>query len=201
MKKPVIFIDFGRVYFTYASHGLKPFFKKFNVTHDKMLKILVGGTNWTNHATGKTDEDTYWKYVAKKLNASDKQIDEIRTIWYNHPSVQDGMAKLIKNLKKKYTVAALSSITAPWIEVLEKNHNISEIFHDHHYSFDHGIDKPDAEFFMSAAKKLNVKPEDCIVVDDMKKFLSSVKKTGAKTILFKDAKQLERDLRKLGVEV
>lgn len=198
-NKPVIFIDFGGVYFTYASHGLKKFLPKLNVTHKGMLKILLG-TNWTSHATGKIDEDTYWNYVAKKLKVSGDEINEIKKTWYNHPSPQDGMPELIKKLRKKYKVAALSSITAPWIEILEKNYKISRTFHDHHYSYDHGIDKPDAAFFLSAAKKMNVAPEDCIVVDDMKKFLASVKKTGAKTILFKDAKQLEREFRKLGVE-
>ncbi len=109
------------------------------------------------------------------------------------------MEKLIRRLRKEYRVAALSSITSPWIELMEKKYKISKRFHDHHYSYDHGIDKPDARFFLSAARKMNVKPEDCIVVDDMKKFLTAVRKTGAKTILFKNAKQLEKELKKLGV--
>jgi len=49
----------------------------------------------------------------------------------------------------------------------------------------HGIDKPSAELFKRAVKKMSVKPHDCIVIDDYKEFLDAVKKTGAKTILFK----------------
>ncbi len=59
-NKPVIFIDFGGVYFTYASKGLGRSMKKFGLTERQLLKILVVGPHWTDHATGKTNEDSYW---------------------------------------------------------------------------------------------------------------------------------------------
>ena len=48
---------------------------------------------------------------------------------------------------------------------------------------------------------MNVLPRDCIVVDNDRIFLSGVKKTGARVVLFKDAKNLELRLRKYGVEI
>lgn len=199
MHQPVIMIDFGGTYFMSSRPLVKKFAKELGVSEKKVKEALMG-LGWAEHATGRSDEKRYWKYFSNTLNTSEKKTEKMRKEYYSYSIPQDGMAQLVRKLKKKYTVAALSSIIVGWVEMLEKKYRISNRFHDHHYSYDHGIDKPDAKFFESAASRMNAKPENCIVVDDNKTFLAAVKKTGAKTILFKNAKQLERDLRKLGVE-
>ena len=200
-KTPVIFIDFGGVYFKMPDGPVsRRFSKEFGVPQEKIMDILMG-SSWTAHATGKWDEKTFWKHFSDKLNISGKQTEKFRKALYGYSFLNKGMALLIKRLKKKYRVAALSSIIVGWVEVLEKKYKISKRFHENHYTYDHGVDKPSARFFRSAAKKMNVKPADCIVVDDMKPFLAAVEKTGARTILFKNARQLEAQLKKMGVEI
>ena len=199
-EKPVIFIDFGGVYFRSSVPLIGKFAKRLGISEKKMHEALMG-SNWAVHVIGKSDENKYWKYVAEKLSVPEKQAYQIRKAWYGYSFPNKGMAPLIRKLKKKYTVAALSSIVIGWVEFLEKKYKISKHFHHHHYTYDHGVDKPDAAFFLRAAKKMKVKPADCIVVDDDRKFLAAVKKTGARTILFKNAKQLETQLRKIGVEI
>jgi HAD superfamily hydrolase (TIGR01509 family) len=200
-KNIVIFVDFGGVYFNNTNPVItKKFSKKFGTTEKKILDALLG-PNYAAHATGKSTEKRYWKHVAAKLKITEKQSHELRNEWYLHAKPQDGMPKLVRSLKKKYKVAALSSITPGWIEYFEKKYKISRRFYDHHYSFIHGVDKPSAKFFLSAAKKMNAKPKDCIVIDDNRKFISAVKKAGGITILFKDAKDAEVKLRKMGVEI
>lgn len=199
--KPVIMIDFGGTYFTTANKAIaKKFSKKLGLPEEKIRGAMMG-TNWTEHATGKWDEKKYWKNVSDELNISRLQTQELRKALYSYSKPQNGMAQLVRKLKRKYTVAALSSITSGWVEALEKKYRISRRFHYHHYTYDHGIDKPDSGFFLSAARKMKARPENCIVVDDSRKFLAAVRKTGARTILFRNAKQLETDLRKVGVEI
>ena len=197
---PLIMIDFGGVYFSSAFPLIKKFSKKLGISEKKIREAFMG-TNWTEHATGNSTEEKYWRNFSDKLKISEKQMQKIRKEWYSYSVPNDGMANLVKKLKKKYKVTALSSIISGWIEFLEKKYKISKRFHDHHYSYNHGVDKPDAKLFLSAARKMNVKPEDCVVVDDNKKFLAAVKKTGARIILFKDAKHLEKQLMKIGVEI
>ncbi len=197
--RPVIFIDFGGVYFEHVYPTVpRAFSKKLGIPTKKIYDAIFA--NWSLHATGKWNEDSYWKDIRNQLKISDKQIRQLRKAWYNSLP-NEGMPQLIKKLKKKHTVVALSSIIIGWVEALEKKYKISQHFHENHYTYDHGHDKPSEKFFLSATKKMNVKPRDCIVVDDTEKFLKSVRKTGARTILFKNAKQLETQLRKMGVEV
>ncbi|MFH0949386.1 MAG: HAD-IA family hydrolase [Candidatus Aenigmatarchaeota archaeon] len=201
MTKPIIMIDFGGVYFRNSTiPTAKKFSKKWGLSQKKIINALVGH-NWTEYAEGGCDGKDYWNYVSDKLNISEKQTKQIRRAWYSFATPQNGMVNLVRRLKKKYKIAVLSSITMEWIEFLEKKYKISNRFHDHHYSCDHRIDKPDARFFESAMRKMKAKPENCIVIDDNKTFIDAVKKIGAKTILFKNAKQLELELKKIGVEV
>ena len=111
------------------------------------------------------------------------------------------MKELVRKIKKKYRVAVISSHVTGWVSIQDKIHGVSKEFHEQHFSYDYGVDKPDAELFIRAARKMKVNPKDCIVVDDMEKFLDSVKKTGARTILFKNAKQIKSELRKHGVKI
>ncbi len=198
--KPVILIDFGGVYFTNANRVVPRIYaKKWNIPAKRIQKALLA--NGTSHATCRVAEEIYWKRVAYTLNITQEQAHQFRHSWFNYPTYNDGMKSLIKKLKKKYRVAALSSIISSWVEVLEKKYDVSAHFHECHYSYNHRCDKPSSKFFMSAAKKMKAKPENCIVIDDSRKFLAAVKKTGARTVLFRNAKQLESQLRKMGVNI
>lgn len=200
-NKPVIMIDFGGVYFTHANHAVgKRFSKELGIPKEEIIKAMMG-TNWNEHASGKCSELKYWKNVSKSLKISPKQAIEIKKMLYSYPEPKKDTAKLVKKLKKNYRIAVISSHIPGWIKALENKYKMSKEFHEMHYSYDHGIDKPSAELFKRAVKKMSVKPHDCIVIDDYKEFLDAVKKTGAKTILFKNAKQAEKQLRKMGVEV
>lgn len=198
-KKPIIFIDFGGVYFR-SSYPIihKKFAKRFNLPFKRLHDVYM--KNWELHATGKMTSKQYWKYISSELNLSERQTEQLRRAIFSYSKPNPGMLKLIRKLKKKYTVVALSSITSEWTEALEKRYAISKHFHQCHYTFDHGCDKPDAGFFMSAAKKMRVEPQDCIVVDDWNIFLAGVKKTGARVVVFKNSAQLEKDLIKLDVK-
>jgi len=50
-------------------------------------------------------------------------------------------------------------------------------------------------------KKLGHKPEEIVFIDDMKINLEVPKNFGVKTILFKNAAQLKKDLNKFGVKI
>ena len=152
--KPVIFIDFGGVYFTKANPAVpKLFSRKFGIPTKKIQQALTG-SNWDMHAIGKLDEKRYWKHVSDSLEISEKQTSQLRKTLYNYSTYNEGMMLLVRKLRKKYRVAALSSIIIGWVEALEKKYKISEHFHEHHYIYDHGVDKPDAKFFLSTAKKM-----------------------------------------------
>ena len=57
--------------------------------------------------------------------------------------------------------------------------------------------KPDLEIFNEIIKKLNVKAEECVYIDDLEKNIPPAIQLGMKTILFKDIKQMKKALEKI----
>jgi len=194
-----IFIDLGGVYFRSAMPGINGFSKKYNIPRDTLYNVLMG-ENWTRYSTGKSNEKDYWMNISKNLGITLQQAYELRNDWYSYFIPNNNMPNLIRELRRNFYVAILSSQVVGWVEFLEKRYSLSKEFSSSHYSYDYGIDKPDAMLFIQAAKSIHTEPENCIVVDDNKKFLLAVKKTGAKTILFKSASQLKIELKKLGIK-
>jgi putative hydrolase of the HAD superfamily len=63
-----------------------------------------------------------------------------------------------------------------------------------------GVKKPDREIYVKALEMSQRAPEECVFVDDRGLNLECAARLGMRTIQFQDAKQLERDLRTLGVD-
>jgi epoxide hydrolase-like predicted phosphatase len=68
-------------------------------------------------------------------------------------------------------------------------------------SCDVGIEKPDRKIYEIAVERIGLKPEECIFVDDKVDNLATAAIMGMKTILFKDAEQLRKDLEKYNVNI
>jgi putative hydrolase of the HAD superfamily len=63
-----------------------------------------------------------------------------------------------------------------------------------------GVSKPHAEIYQLALDLSQRKAEECVFIDDRALNVESAQHVGLTTILFQNAKQMENDLRALGVE-
>ena len=64
-----------------------------------------------------------------------------------------------------------------------------------------GMRKEKIKTFKYVIDKIKTNPKEVLMIDDEKSNLKNAKKIGIKTILYKNPKQLKKDLKKLGVEV
>lgn len=62
-------------------------------------------------------------------------------------------------------------------------------------SYEEGMRKPeDLDFYHLAPKRLGVKPEECIFIDDKAENLPPAQSIGIKTVLFKNQQQAIEDI-------
>lgn len=66
-------------------------------------------------------------------------------------------------------------------------------------SAEEGVEKPDKEIFLRTCQRLNVKPEQCLMVDDDEKLLAGAESLGMQTILVDDATDLAKSFKSLGL--
>ncbi len=101
-------------------------------------------------------------------------------------------------LRKNHNVSILTNMIPCHYARLEPHLNA---FKPNIYiSYEMGCEKPDKEAFDHALKSMKLKPEETIFVDDAKENTEAAEKLGIHSILFKNANQLEKDLKSLGLD-
>ena len=107
----------------------------------------------------------------------------------------NGSYELLSELKSNYKLALLSNTNT--FEVLNEKWNIPPFFDAIAYSYETGFLKPKKKSFENVCKRLGVKLNECIFVDDLKKNVDAALRCGMNGILFKDITSLREHLIKL----
>ena len=147
---------------------------------------------------GDITEKQFWKNVAEKYKVDSKLVPSslLREDFKKSLKINRQLLKTIKNLKSKYKIAVISNIIK---HHSDENRKIGLYDHFDHIvlSFEVKMTKDSKKIFLLALEKLKAKPNECIFVDDVKKFIDTAKSVGMKTILFRNNRQFHSDLKRL----
>lgn len=154
--------------------------------------------NWLEARINKIDSKLFWKRLANFLNTEEKNLRKDLMDFFGF---REEVLELIKKLKtENYKLGLLSNQIEDWLEEVIKNHKLDQIFNVIVTSYKSKVAKPELSIFMEIIKKLKVKSDECVYIDDQEKNIIPAKKLGMKTILFKNHNQLIKDLKKLGIK-
>lgn len=175
--------------------------KYLNITREDFNKEYFS-LNYLFNTQDKSYEDVM-SLVISKFNDSKETRDYIfKLTKENHGKyhLNDGLVEIIKDLKiKDYKIALLSNNSIKLKDALLKD-GISDLFDEVIISAEVGFQKPQPEIFDILFRKLNLSPNEVVFIDDTLKSLEGFDKIGYMPILYKDNKQLLRDLLKYGVK-
>ena len=98
--------------------------------------------------------------------------------------------------------AVLSNTVAVYRDIQErmgisKKHGFEPIL----YSWEIGMLKPNRDIFELALRKLDVKPEEVIFIDDKLEHIQGAQRVGMRTILFDDTERVISRIRKMNTEI
>jgi putative hydrolase of the HAD superfamily len=197
MAIKVIIFDMGGVL-------TKSIFKPYLVELNKRWGVTVEQFRdarrpfWDAYAKGLISEKDFWTGILDKLGVKEDYTRFSEGVYSSFVSVPETIA-LAKRLKKGYRLAILSNNSKEWGPFCVKKFGLDEIFDDIILSCDVKVKKPSPEIFLIALKRLKVKPEECIFIDDKDRNIAAAASLGIKTVKFEEAKQLEKDLACLGM--
>ena len=169
--------------------GSKPSFR--------VVKDVYANRIETYGLTKRVSEKNVMQRFARHLGISDvKKLKSVWDMFYATKSkLDEKVVDIAKNLKKSgYHIAILSNVFEHRARILKRTGGYNN-FKPVLLSCKIGMRKPDEKIYRYAVKRLNARPQECIFIDDREKNLVSAEKIGMKTILFKNAKQLEMDLK------
>lgn len=93
----------------------------------------------------------------------------------------------------------LSNMPAPYAEHLEREYAFVRDFDDGVFSSRVKLVKPDPAIFVLAAQRFDLPPGELVFVDDVQANVAAAQAVGWQAVLFTDAVQCERDLRRAGL--
>ncbi|GAB6188623.1 beta-phosphoglucomutase [Marinitoga arctica] len=165
MLKVVIFDMDGVITDTVPLHykAWEKMFKKYGYYFDfKVYKEKVDGKPRIKGISSvATDVDK------EKLNrmAEEKQKYFLEFLETSSPKLFDDAMNLIEILRRNNIKIAVASSSKNTKRIL-KSLNIYDLFDTVVTGYDFNNGKPDPEIFLTVAKRLNVKPQNCIVIED-----------------------------------
>jgi putative hydrolase of the HAD superfamily len=183
-----------------VAEKIEPVFKALNkrigkgvFKKGKLNRAITGG--WIS-------EKEFYDVLSRKTRISAKQLlkmtkEEYLKIMHVNKDVLNISRQLTKN---GYKIGIISN-TSPQHKRINAKRGVFRGFSPKIFSCDVKMLKPETRIYRLLLEKTRMNPNECIVIDDRKEFTDAAKKCGMKSIHFKNAVQLKKDLRKLGVRI
>jgi len=196
MIKYIIF-DLGEVYLNGLLGAERFLEKELNMPKVKILSMLKC-KDLNDLFLGKISEDKYFKRVMEK-NKLKININKFKRCIRRNFNEIKGVKKIILKLRKNYKLGLLSTHAKEWIDYCNKKFNFYSLFDQKTFSYEIKVAKPNRKAYLYIIKKFKTIPKCCLFIDDQEKNLKAAGILGMKTILFKNAKQLKYNLRRLNL--
>lgn len=150
---------------------------------------------------GQISEEEYWKTVIRK-NSWNIAVEDLKSsVRMNFKEVK-GTRKIIERLKQNgYKLGLLSNHAKEWVQYCEITYKYHQLFNIILYSYEAALSKPDTGIFLAILKKLQVKPQECLFIDDHDKNIIAAQSLGFNTIHFSSASDLKRKLLEFRVKI
>jgi putative hydrolase of the HAD superfamily len=102
--------------------------------------------------------------------------------------------ELVNKLRNEGLRLSILSNMFPYQAEIIKEIDGCSLFDDIFFSCEKGLTKPDSKFYELAIKEMNVRPQECLFIDDKKENLLPAEKLGMKTVLAKKPDQIVKDV-------
>jgi len=127
--------------------------------------------------------------IKNKLGLTDKEIKKALTRIPEKYEKFEELWDLLPALKKRYKLAVINNGNSLANKYWRKKFDFS-IFDEFIVSAKIGIKKPDPKIYLFVCKKLKVKPEECLFLDDRKENITTAKNLKMKTLWCESKKSL-----------
>lgn len=143
------------------------------------------------------DIHSFERFVAHRLGIPIKKV-----AWYEsykkEAKINPDVEALVEILHKEYITAFISNADKTRYTYSRKILNLNAFDYRFTSCFI-GYRKPDARIFKFALKRIGIRPQEAVFIDNMVENVEGARKLGIKSIHFVNRRLLDKELAKLGV--
>ena len=193
-KIKCIIFDFGGVLTTTKCFPVlaERLSKRLSIKKELILERLYA--NETLYMLGKESTQEFWEKNLEQLGIPFQALVEEFASWYK---LNPRVIKLAKSLKESFRLILFSDNFDALSPTIRKDRALTGLFEEIFFSNEMHKTKAQASSFKSILKKLGLKPEECVFIDDQQRNTRAAKKLGFKAIHFKNRQQCEKELKSL----
>jgi putative hydrolase of the HAD superfamily len=147
-------------------------------------RAIFAGEIGRKAALGQATAQDVWNSVWKQLGLDREQGQALQRDFWRGDGLDDELIGFIRGLKPDYRIGM---ITNAWPEVrgqIEQHWQISDVFHEMVISAEVGLVKPDRRIYQLMLKKLAVRAESSIFVDDFEENIAAATALGMHGVRF-----------------
>lgn len=142
-----------------------------------------------------TDDTKLLKDIKDKFNLSDVEINKALPFIPAKYEKFDQLWEILPKIKKQHKLAVINNGNSIALKYWREKFDFG-IFNLYINSGVVGMRKPDPKIYLLTCSKLNVKPEECLFMDDTLENIEAAKKLGMKTIWWNKEEHKEKLLTK-----
>jgi len=193
MVKVIIFDLGGVIVEVDYQRFLKEMSQATNIAVSELIQLSADGI-MKNFSTGFITGAQFHELICKKLGQA-LSLEAMKQLWlFVLGKQKDDVVQIITSLQKNYSLALLSN-TDPWhFEFCRQQFPILKNFKHVFLSYEEHVLKPDPQFYQIATSKMNMRPTDCLFIDDLLENIQSARNVGFHAIHFQNAQQLQQEL-------
>lgn len=163
--------------------------QKYSLNKEEFYRYI--DTEENQYLDGNTPCEHYYSDCANKFGIPEQEIERIlETI-----DVWPEMKELVRGLKEQgITTVLLSNQIKSRSDIIRKSNDLS-IFDQIFFSNEIGLAKPDPAIYYYVLERMDLKPEECLFIDDREKNLAPAKKIGIHALLCTDHTKIDVQLK------
>lgn len=172
MIRGIIFDCFGVLY-----HGSLGYLRE--ITPPEKQQQLTDLSH--SYDYGYIDQSDYFEQVGLLLGRS---ATDVETICQQQHVRDDSLIDVAKTLRRSHKIALLSNVGRGFIEGLFTQQELDELFDVVVLSNEVGMAKPNQEIYQLAAQRLELSPNECVMIDDSSENIEGAVRAGMYGIVY-----------------
>ena len=198
MIEAVLF-DFGGVILSSPFEAFAAYEKEIGLPTDTIRKINATDPDsnaWAQFERREVSTEEFVLLFEEEALALGYELDALRILEGLHGSLRPSMVEALSKCSSKFKTAMLTNNITPMGEqdLDEDVQKVVEIFDLLIESSIEGCRKPEEKFYEVACERLNVKPENCVFLDDLGINLKPARAMGMTTIKVIDPEDAIKEL-------
>jgi HAD superfamily hydrolase (TIGR01509 family) len=195
----VVIFDLGRVILDFDPRDVtRPLTRISGKPEKQVCDVVFGGSLESLYDRGKITSRDFYERVIRCLNV-DMTFEQFRRFWTEIFTVKQDVCDIIQAVRDRHKLLLLSNTNEMHFEYAFDRFDVLRLFDDYVLSYRVGERKPHPTIYAAALQKAGCAPGDCVYVDDMEEYVAAARQFRMQALVFRDAPQLEKSLRRLSV--